>query len=318
MVDPALVARFKAALERLNPEGGKIGLAVSGGPDSMAMLLLAQAAIPGAFEVATVDHGLRPEAKDECALVAAACAERGVPCAVLTVEVGAGNVQAKAREARYAALIIWAQARGIDALATAHHMEDQAETLLLRLNRGSGVSGLGSIRHSVLYIEANSLFYVIRPLLEFRRQELRSVLRGSGERFASDPSNLDDRFDRVRMRKAMEAAYWLDIPRIADSARHLDEADQALSWAANEIYRRQVRRCGGGFRYELKSMRPPRLINLKVVEHIFELLGSTPRGGHLSDLVDALSKGQGSNVAGVLGTVEGPDWVFRPEPPRRT
>ena len=74
--DPALVRRFVEALGRLNPGGDRIGLAVSGGPDSMAMLLLAHEAIAGTFEVASVDHDLRPEAAEECALVERACAAR--------------------------------------------------------------------------------------------------------------------------------------------------------------------------------------------------------------------------------------------------
>src|SRR5687768_15890397 len=98
---PELVGRFREELDRLWPEGGRLGLAVSGGPDSLAMLLLAEAAIPGQFEVATVDHGLRLEAADECAMVARLCAERGVPCEVLPVTVQPGNVQAMARQARY-------------------------------------------------------------------------------------------------------------------------------------------------------------------------------------------------------------------------
>src|SRR5688572_9332666 len=104
---PELVARFKEALERLWPERGKLGLAVSGGADSLAMLLLAEAAIPGQFEVATVDHGLRPEAVDECAMVAGVCAERGISCEVLNATVGSGNAQAMARLARYTLLSVW-------------------------------------------------------------------------------------------------------------------------------------------------------------------------------------------------------------------
>src|SRR5690349_11620180 len=129
---PELVARFKEALERLWPEGGKLGLAVSGGPDSLAMLSLAEAIIPGLFEVATVDHGLRPESAAECAMVAQVCADRGIRCEVLQVEVGEGNVQARAREVRYEALGEWAGERDLSAVATAHHADDQAETLLMR------------------------------------------------------------------------------------------------------------------------------------------------------------------------------------------
>src|SRR6187551_645510 len=89
---PELVARFAEALSRLWPEGGRLGLAVSGGPDSLAMLLLAQAALPGQFEVATVDHGLRPQSADECAMVAALCKRGEIECAVRKVSVSSGNL----------------------------------------------------------------------------------------------------------------------------------------------------------------------------------------------------------------------------------
>ena len=162
---PDLVRRFAESLARLRPGSGPIGLAVSGGPDSMAMLLLAHAAIPGEFEVATVDHGLRPEAADECALVERACAERDIACEILRVEVGEGNLQAKAREARYQALDDWAVAR-LDAIATAHHADDQAETLLYRLSRGTGLKGLAGMAVA-RRLGAGTL---MRPMLSLSRQ----------------------------------------------------------------------------------------------------------------------------------------------------
>ncbi len=125
-VTPGQAERFAAELGRLWPEGGPLGLAVSGGPDSLAMLELAHAAIPRRFAVATVNHGLRPEAAAECAMVERICAERGVPCTVLDIRTGSGNVQAAAREARYGALAKWAEREGLAALATAHHADDQA------------------------------------------------------------------------------------------------------------------------------------------------------------------------------------------------
>src|SRR6187402_3868010 len=87
-----LVTRFAEALARLWPEGGRLGLAVSGGPDSLAMLLLAEAALPGQFEVAAIDHGLRERSAAECAMVAALCAGRGIDCAVRKVTVASGNL----------------------------------------------------------------------------------------------------------------------------------------------------------------------------------------------------------------------------------
>ena len=82
-VTPPQTERFATDLGRLWPEGGRIGLAVSGGPDSLSLLLLAHAAIPGRFAVGTVNHGLRPEAAAECAAVEQVCADRGIPCATL-------------------------------------------------------------------------------------------------------------------------------------------------------------------------------------------------------------------------------------------
>ncbi|WP_158586826.1 tRNA lysidine(34) synthetase TilS [Aurantiacibacter zhengii] len=319
-INPALVERFKSALDRLNPDGGKIGLAVSGGPDSMAMLLLAHEAIPSGFEVGTVDHGLRPEAKDECALVVAACEERGVPCEVLTVTIAEGNVQAKAREARYFALDLWAQRRGLAVVATAHHADDQAETLLMRLNRGSGVSGLAGVREYVWPLGHE--LPVIRPLLRFRRAELDGVIKTAGLTVAQDPSNHDDRFDRVRMRQALSEADWLDPLALSRSASHLAEADEALDSQTNAAVRDHVTRYSD--RVECSSP-PNRAIALRVIDRIIGWLGGTARGSQVADLLDKLERCEGGNVGGVLVTVEGkwgqaqpPRWVFRPEPPRRT
>jgi tRNA(Ile)-lysidine synthase len=116
LIDPALIARLGADLARIWPEGGREGsrlaLAVSGGPDSLALLALAHAALPGRVAAATVDHGLRVEAADEAAHVARICADLGVPHETLAVDVAVGNVQAQARAARYAAMAAWMEREG--------------------------------------------------------------------------------------------------------------------------------------------------------------------------------------------------------------
>jgi tRNA(Ile)-lysidine synthase len=320
-IDPELVERFRAALARLNPEGGRIGLAVSGGPDSMAMLLLAHAAIPGKFEVATVDHGLRPEAKDECALVVAACEERGIPCEVLTVQVGDGNVQAMAREARYDALASWAVQKNLAAVATAHHADDQAETLLMRLNRGSGVAGLAGVRERTILDMAPDIA-VIRPLLGFRRSELARSIEQAGLEVANDPSNRDDRFDRVRIREALASADWIDPLALSRSASYLADADEFLSSGADLTWPNIVERSGDTIKIIPNAHRA---ILLRIVERAIRELGGEPRGSDVSRLLDRLERCEGGNVAGVLASVEGkwgdlepPRWVFRPEPPRKT
>lgn len=311
--DPALVRRFAEALEQLNLFGDRLGLAVSGGPDSMAMLLLAHAAIPGGFEVATVNHGLRPEAADECALVLAACKARGISCEILKVELREGNVQAEARRARYVALGAWASRRGLAAIATAHHANDQAETLLMRLNRGSGVSGLAGVRERVSMIGVP--VPVIRPLLGFLRAELLGIVQGADVAFASDPSNEDSSYDRVRIRKALADADWLDPLALARSAAHLAEADEALDRLAVAHLRDHAAYEHGALR-----MAPPddRLMALLVLGKALVSLGAQARGGELAELRDRLEAGEGGNLAGVLVTIEEGKWVLRPEPPRRT
>ncbi len=311
---PELVARLRASLERLNPGGGRIGLAVSGGPDSMAMLLLAHQAIPGQFEVATVNHGLRAEAAGECALVAAACAERGVACAVLAVTVGAGNVQAEAREARYAALGGWAKAQGLVAIATAHHADDQAETLLMRINRGSGVAGLAGVRaHG--WLEQWPGIALMRPLLEFRRAELAQVVAVAGTATVDDPSNRDDRFDRARIRKALAQADWLDPLAIVRSATHLADAEEALRQFASQAWQ-DCAQVDGGTITLCRGMQPHAIV-LRLVERAIAELGGAPRGSEVAQLVYQLYLGRGGNLGGVLATVDGHEWHFRPEPPRR-
>ncbi len=235
-----LIERFARALARLWPEGGQLGLAVSGGPDSLAMLLLAEAAIPRRFEVATVDHGLRPESAAECATVRELCAAKRIPCAVLRVLVQGGNVQAEARGARYAALGQWAADRGLSAVATAHHADDQAETVLMRLNRGSGVAGLAGIRERGT-VPGTDL-PLLRPLLGFRRAELAEVVAAAGLAAAQDPGNADERFDRVRLRNILAGSDWLGVIALATSAANLADADEALEWAARREWDERVRR----------------------------------------------------------------------------
>jgi tRNA(Ile)-lysidine synthase len=310
--DGALVERFERTLGRLLPEGGTLGLAVSGGPDSLAMLLLAAAAIPGRFEVATVDHGLRRESAAEGAMVARLCAERGVPCEVLPVSVAHGNVQAEARAARYSTLAEWATRRGLSAIATAHHADDQAETLIMRLNRGSGVAGLAGVRERTDL--PPFLVPVIRPLLAFRRAELAAVVAASGLTAVQDPSNTNDRFDRARVRKALAESDWLDPLALAGSAAHLATADEALDWAAAREWNERVVGSDDSFRYHRLA---PKAVAMRVVARIIAAFGGRARGQDLARLLDRLEAGESGNVAGVLASVECSDWLFRREPPRR-
>src|SRR5690348_1740390 len=290
-----LVARFAEALARLWPDGGRLGLAVSGGPDSLAMLLLAEAAMPGRFEVATVDHGLRPESAAECATVATVCAARGIPCSILRVSVAPGNVQNEARKARYAALAAWAEQRVLSAIATAHHADDQAETLLMRLNRGSGLSGLTGVREARFM--PGSAVMVIRPLLAFRRRELGELVVSAGLEPVQDPSNTDPRFDRARVRSALAEADWLDPVALSRSACLLGEALQAIEAAAETEWLNGVTEHGEGLAYAPGA--GSAYIEIEVVTAIIGRLGTAPRRSEVARLVERLRGGRAGTLAGV-------------------
>ena len=284
---------------------------MSGGPDSLALLLLAHAAFPGQIAAASVDHGLRPENADEARMVAALCAQIHVPHSILPVTLAAGNVQAEARLARYAALGTWCDQAARDVLLTAHHADDQAETLLMRLNRGSGLAGLAGIRaHAIIPGHGGALH---RPLLGWRKAELERIVADAGIEPARDPSNADDRFDRARLRKALAAADWLDVEAVARSAALLDAAMRDFEWLAAQEYERQVRRIGARYVYRPVGVEQ---VQLLVMERVIAKLGGEAALSALARLRDRLLAGEGSNLAGVLVTPLGDAWRFEKEPPR--
>jgi tRNA(Ile)-lysidine synthase len=312
------VARFAAGLARLWPGAAaqpdlRLGIAVSGGPDSCALLLLAAAALPGSIEAATVDHGLRRESGDEARFVSELCAVLGIAHATLPVVLDAGNIQAQARVARYGALGEWAAARGLAAIATGHHADDQAETLLLRLNRASGVAGLAGARERGRV--PGCAVPVIRPLLDWRRAELAEVVLAARVAAVADPSNSDTRFDRVRMRKALAAADWLDPQAIAQSAAHLADADEALDWAAWREWDELVRQQPFGLVYRPRA---PRAVALRVIARIVRELGcEKARGGQIAALFEALLAGSPASIGDLVARAERDGWTFSAAPVRR-
>jgi tRNA(Ile)-lysidine synthase len=260
-----------------------------------------------------VDHGLRPEAAAEAALVADLCERLAIAHTVLPVVVGDGNLQAGARTARYTALAEWMGERGLDALATAHHADDQAETLLMRLNRGSGVAGLAGVRARGKV--AGTELPLLRPVLEWRRAELADVVAGAGLVAAADPSNIDQRFDRVRIRQALSGADWLDPTALAQSAGHLADADAALAWGARREWSEQVVQAGLGLTYRPAA---PRAIALRVLARIVaELTGEEPRGSAVARLFDTLTAGQPASIGTLVARPLPGGWSFTPAPRRR-
>ena len=206
-----LIGRFTRDLDALIAPGKKVGIAVSGGPDSLALLLLAATARPGTIEAATVDHRFRPESVAEAEMVSRLCEKLGVPHATLKaewLEKPTSAIQEQARIERYRLLVQWAKERGLEAVATAHHADDQAETFLMRLMRGSGVRGLAGMRRSTMV--PGSDIPLLRPLLGWRREELEQLCHEAGIEPANDPSNADAQFERVRVRTTLSNTAALD------------------------------------------------------------------------------------------------------------
>lgn len=320
----ALVARFEADLQALTgsrPEA--LGVAVSGGPDSLALLLLAVAACPGRVHAATVDHGLRPESASEAALVAQLCGDLSVPHTILRLEwpdPRGANIQARSREARYGKLGGWALDRNIPHVATAHHMNDQAETVLMRLARGSGISGLAGTRRR-RFLAANTVtgeVHLVRPLLDWRRDELLGIVDAAGLVAIEDPSNADERYDRVRMRAFLAQQHWLDPKGLADSAHHLAEAEEALAWLTRQLAEDRVIRHDDG-RVAIDAEGLPREVQrrLLLIGLSNFTAGTDLPGPKLARLLDQLRVGQAGTLAGVAarpGAVWQLDWA----PPRKS
>jgi len=233
----AAVERGAAALGI--PDDATLVLAVSGGPDSMALLHGAAAAGRWDLVIAHLDHGLRPDSADDARFVADAAAALGLPCEVRRTDVGAlardegRSIEDAGREARYRFLADVAPDGAL--AATAHTLDDDAETVLLNLLRGSGLAGVAGI--------PGRRGRIVRPLLGERRSRLRELLDAAGLAYRIDPSNADPGFGRNRVRAELlpllEGLRPGAVERIARFSRLAAEDDALLDeLAATELARR--------------------------------------------------------------------------------
>lgn len=215
-----------------------IVVAISGGPDSTALMHLiarwSDAAPRAPVLTATVDHGLRPEAAGEARMVAQAAAALGLPHQTLhwNGPKPRNGLQEAAREARYRLMLDCVRETGASHLVTAHTQDDQAETVLMRISRGSGLAGLAGMRTTV---EREGILHV-RPLLGTSKSQLIALCRANGWQFVDDPSNTDDRFARARWRKLMPllAEEGLTSERLAVLAVRAARVEDALDAKARE------------------------------------------------------------------------------------
>lgn len=282
------VQEFSDVFDRLTP-GPSVAVAVSGGADSMALLLLAQrwAAGHGARIVAlTVDHGLRPGSAAEAAQVAQWCSECGIPHQILRWpgEMSGGGIQASARRARYRLLAAECARLKIPSLVAAHHLQDQAETFVMRLARGSGVDGLSGMQAESAWAGVR----LLRPLLEFSKSRLTATLRAAGQAWIEDPSNRDPQFARPRVRAALDqlAAAGLSAERLAAAARRMSRARKALDQASDALLRTAVQLAPAGFAIlpPAALARAPEEIGLRALSRLLMTLGGHVYPGRMARL----------------------------------
>ncbi|AMO72392.1 tRNA lysidine(34) synthetase TilS [Sphingorhabdus sp. M41] len=309
----SLDERFVQALDRLIPAFAsneeKLGLAVSGGPDSLALLLLASQAHPGRIAAATVDHGLRPEALAEAEFVASICSDRGIPHEILRPVVPIrGSIQSAARRARYGLLLDWMKDKHIQWLATAHHADDQLETMIMRILRGSGIDGMSGIREKRAHI--------IRPLLHFQKAELISYVANQGLDAVDDPSNRDQGFDRVRVRNALRDLEGFDTSLASQSASALGSAREALEWMVEWLAEEHVTANDTGC--TLAHTNFPHEIQRRLLLRCLHICDPalSPRGSQIDQTISALEKGETVTLGNILCR-GGESWSFQTAPKRR-
>ena len=319
--DPVDLKVFGAKVRDLNPQAPWV-LAVSGGSDSVALMHLAARWADRMGKpcphVVTVNHGLRAEAAAEADLVRAWAHALGLPHTILTWDgpKPTSDIQAQARAIRYRLIADYCLDKGLTSVMVAHTQDDQAETFLLRLARGSGVTGLSGMAASgplPLTEPHYKSIRLLRPLLSFRRDDLRARLRTAGQDWIEDPSNEDVSFARVRMRALMPALAkeGLTVSRLATTTDRLSDVSVVMGDVVRDLKQRCAHFASGGY-VSLDGpalMSAPSSIGLKVLAELLMAVSGSyyqPRFAALERLYEALAGdvsdpgalGQGRTLSG--------------------
>ena len=304
----SVAARFQTALTAVTSSDQTIGLAVSGGGDSIALMhLAARYRSADRLRAISVDHGLRPEAKDEIALVAAQAKALGIDHFVAHwAWDGKGNLQAAAREGRWAAVRDWATMYNLREVWFGHTQDDQVETLLMRLARGSGIDGL-----TAMYpLSQRGGLRVFRPLLGHARADLRAWLRSQKIAWSEDPSNDDPRFDRVRARQMFAHLETLGLTRkrLLQTVDHMQAAHLSLQEAALAFAKRHVRQDAGDLilapeALDLAKADAPR----RVMAAAFLWVGSRSYRPRFEQMIEVVARARKGEIVTLGGCIMAPD-----------
>ena len=298
--EPLTHREFARAIERLGPfeKNPRMAVAVSGGADSLSLALFAAAWARrrgGRATALTVDHGLRPEAAAEARRVGRWLRARGIEHRIIAWRgtKPEANIQAAARAARYGLLSAWCARHDVLHLLLAHHADDQAETYLMRLARGSGVDGLAAMAP---VLELPSV-RVLRPLLDVPRARLEAALRRAGQAWVDDPTNRDRDHARVRMRQLLPALSEEGLTglRLARTAGRLARARATLETAVADTLVETVTLHPAGFCLldREKLLAAPPEIALRVLARVLRTVSGTaypPRLENLERLSGELSR----------------------------
>ena len=309
---PVLAPGFAELLQG----GAPVGLAVSGGGDSIALLHLA-AAIGGQISVASVDHGLRADSAAECAMVANICVGYGLPHQTVkwTGWDRRGNLQDHARRARYGLLADWARGAGLADIALGHTADDQAETVVMALARGAGVDGLAGMAA----VTCRDGLRYHRPLLQVTRAALRAYLVATGRVWCDDPSNDDPGYERIRIRQAVDtlAELGLTSQTLGQVAQHMATAAAALDRGTADLAAAVMMQQGGDVLITLTlrdlSREQARRLVLAAMERVHRRM-TPPRKDEQQRLMQSLLHGQGVTLGGCLMTFDGPVLRISREP----
>lgn len=283
----------------------RVAVAVSGGSDSLACLHLLRhlADQQGwALLAVTVDHALRPESAAEAQSVGQTCRTLGIAHQTLVWNHGAvtGNLMDAARRARYALMADWAGLQRIDHIILGHTADDQAETFLMGLARGAGLDGLTGMRP---FWDQGGVRFV-RPLLDLRRDDLRACLTRRGQAWVDDPSNSNERFHRVKARRALKALKPLGITtdRLLVSMQNLAQAQQAVQQAVSEAAARACRETAGDILVDGASWAalPPEIRRRLLISALLWISGADypPRSDAIARLEAAIAAGKPATLWG--------------------
>ena len=297
----------------------RMGVAVSGGSDSTALLqLLSEIAQQSKIDLfaATVDHGLRSESTAEAEAVAALARSWGIPHQTLKWQDwdGSGNLQDQARRARYRLLTHWADDLQLDAIVLGHTADDQAETVLMRLARSAGVSGLSGMAAE----RKEGSVVLLRPMLSITRARLRAHLMTQNIDWIDDPSNQDQRFDRIKVRDALTRLDQIGITAegLSRVAENLAQAREALAQYARESARRYVQVVDGDLCIDRDGVSPlsEEIRRRLVVAAVAWIAGREypPRQTTVDQALGALMTGQTFALGGCLMVPDGnKTWICR-------